>query len=91
MQVTCRLLGVVLEENDPEELQVCCRILSLKFSYLALCENDILLIIHEQKHATIRPSVLEVLLQVAKICDLYLMDRIVDDESGVRRPIILFI
>ncbi|XP_031473246.1 peroxisome biogenesis protein 22 isoform X1 [Nymphaea colorata] len=56
-KVTCRLLGVVLEENDPEELQI---------------------------HATIRKSVLEVLVEVAKICDLYLMERIVDDESGER-------
>lgn len=30
-----------------------------------------------------RPSVLEVLLEIAKFCDVYLMERILDDESGV--------
>lgn len=56
-KVTCRLVGVVLEESTPEELQ---------------------------KHATVRSSVLEVLLEITKFCDLYLMERIVDDESGER-------
>ncbi|XP_073003253.1 peroxisome biogenesis protein 22 [Typha latifolia] len=54
-KVTCQLLGVVLEETTPEELQ---------------------------KHATVRPSVLEVLLEISKFCDVYLMERIIDDESG---------
>jgi len=54
-RVTCRLLGVILEETTPEELQ---------------------------KHVTVRPSVLEVLLEIAKFCDVYLMERILDDESG---------
>ncbi|THG20350.1 hypothetical protein TEA_026648 [Camellia sinensis var. sinensis] len=53
--VTCRLLGVVLEETSPEELQV--------------------------KQATVRSSVLEVLLEITKFCDLYLMERVLDDES----------
>ncbi|GJN26365.1 hypothetical protein PR202_gb14291 [Eleusine coracana subsp. coracana] len=53
-RVTCRLLGVILEETTPEELQ---------------------------NHATVRPSVVEVLLEIAKFCDIYLMDRILDDES----------
>ncbi|KAM7498262.1 hypothetical protein LguiA_022676 [Lonicera macranthoides] len=53
-KVTCRLLGVVLEESSPEELQ---------------------------KQATVRPSVLEVLLEITKYCDLYLMERVMDDES----------
>ncbi|PIA58506.1 hypothetical protein AQUCO_00500446v1 [Aquilegia coerulea] len=56
-KVTCRLLGVILEENTPEEIQ---------------------------KQATVRSSVLEVLLEITKFCDLYLMDRILDDESGER-------
>ncbi|XP_042483169.1 peroxisome biogenesis protein 22-like [Macadamia integrifolia] len=54
-KVTCRLLGVILEESSPEELQ---------------------------KQATVRSSVLEVLLEITKLCDLYLMERILDDESG---------
>ncbi|KAF9588782.1 hypothetical protein IFM89_015509 [Coptis chinensis] len=54
-KVTCRLLGVILEESSPEELQ---------------------------KQATVRTSVLEVLLEVTKFCDLYLMDRILDARVG---------
>ncbi|KAJ9176934.1 hypothetical protein P3X46_012195 [Hevea brasiliensis] len=53
-KVTCRLLGVILEESAPDELQ---------------------------KQATVRSSVLEVLLEIAKFCDLYLMERVLDDES----------
>lgn len=56
-KVTCRLVGVVLEETSMEELQ---------------------------KKATVRPSVLEVLLEITKFCDLYLMDRVLDDESEKR-------
>ncbi|KAH9618560.1 hypothetical protein KSS87_006328 [Heliosperma pusillum] len=57
VKVTCRLVGVVLEETSPEELQ---------------------------KKATVRSSVLEVLLEITKFCDLYFMDRVLDDESEVR-------
>ncbi|XVF66961.1 hypothetical protein PTKIN_Ptkin10aG0082000 [Pterospermum kingtungense] len=53
-KVTCRLLGVILEESCPEELQ---------------------------KQATVKSSVLEVLLEITKFCDLYLMERVIDDES----------
>lgn len=53
-KVTCRLLGVILEESTPEELQ---------------------------KDATVKSSVLEVLLEITKYCDLYLMERVLDDES----------
>ncbi|KAF5962057.1 hypothetical protein HYC85_003266 [Camellia sinensis] len=56
-KVTCRLLGVVLEETSPEELQV--------------------------KQATVRSSVLEVLREITKFCDLYLMERVLDVESEV--------
>ncbi|RDY00042.1 Peroxisome biogenesis protein 22 [Mucuna pruriens] len=57
-KVTCRLLGVILEESIPEELQV--------------------------DQATVRSSVLEVLLEITKFCDLYLMERVLDDESEKR-------
>ncbi|CAN1161184.1 Peroxisome biogenesis protein 22 [Linum perenne] len=57
-KVTCRLVGVILEESNPEELQ--------------------------QKQATVKPSVLEVLLEITKFCDLYLMERVLDDESEKR-------
>ncbi|EEF46678.1 peroxisome biogenesis protein 22 [Ricinus communis] len=53
-KVTCRLLGVILEESTPEELQT---------------------------QATVKSSVLEVLLEITKFCDLYLMERVLDDES----------
>ncbi|KAG9454212.1 hypothetical protein H6P81_007116 [Aristolochia fimbriata] len=53
-KVTCQLLGVILEESTPEELQ---------------------------KQVTVRSSVLEVLLEITKYCDLYLMERVIDDES----------
>lgn len=56
-KTTCRLLGVILEETTPEELQ---------------------------EHATIKSSVREVLLEITKFSDLYLMERILDDESGER-------
>ncbi|RZC70126.1 hypothetical protein C5167_033248 [Papaver somniferum] len=56
-KITCQLLGVILEEETPEELK---------------------------EHATVRSSVVEVLWEISKTCDVYLMDRIIDDESGER-------
>ncbi|KAL9232409.1 hypothetical protein vseg_007524 [Gypsophila vaccaria] len=56
-KVTCRLIGIVLEETNPEELQ---------------------------KKATVKSSVLEVLLEITKFCDLYFMERVLDDESEKR-------
>lgn len=53
-KVTCQLLGVILKETTPEELQ---------------------------EKATVRSSVLEILLEITKFCDLYLMERVLDDES----------
>ncbi|XWS68508.1 hypothetical protein CRYUN_Cryun04dG0096600 [Craigia yunnanensis] len=53
-KVTCCVLGVILEESSPEELQ---------------------------KQATVKSSVLDVLLEITKFCDLYLMERVIDDES----------
>ncbi|TVU16537.1 hypothetical protein EJB05_40107 [Eragrostis curvula] len=34
-----------------------------------------------QKHATVRPSVVELLLEICKYCDLYLMETVLDDKS----------
>lgn len=42
-----------------------------------------------QKQATVRSSVLEVLLEITKFCDLYLMERVLDDESEVNNPLVL--
>jgi hypothetical protein len=36
-----------------------------------------------QKHATVRPSVVELLLQISRYCDLYLMETVLDDASEV--------
>ena len=36
-----------------------------------------------QTKVTVRSSVLEVLLEITKFCDLYLMERILDDTSEV--------
>ncbi|XP_065638290.1 peroxisome biogenesis protein 22 [Quercus suber] len=35
-------------------------------------------------HATLRPSVVEVLLEISRFRDIYLIERILDDESGER-------
>lgn len=56
-KVTCRLLGVILVETTPEELQ---------------------------NQATVKSSVLEVLLEITKCSDLYLMERVLDDESQTK-------
>ncbi|XP_074301980.1 peroxisome biogenesis protein 22-like [Silene latifolia] len=56
-KVTCCLIGVILEETSPEELQ---------------------------KKATVRSSVLEVLLEITKYCDLYFVESVLDDESEKR-------
>ncbi|XP_039134730.1 peroxisome biogenesis protein 22-like [Dioscorea cayenensis subsp. rotundata] len=56
-KITIQLLGVVLEERTPEELQ---------------------------EHATVRQSVVEVLLEMAKYTDVYLMETVLDDESEER-------
>lgn len=53
-KMTCQLLGVILEESTPEEVQ---------------------------KHASVRPEVVEVLLEIARACDLYLVARVLDDGS----------
>jgi hypothetical protein len=37
-----------------------------------------------QKQATVRSSVLEVLLEITKYSDLYLMERVLDDESEAK-------
>lgn len=36
-----------------------------------------------QEHATVRQSVVEVLLEMAKYTDVYLMETVLDDESEV--------
>jgi len=41
------------------------------------------LLLYLQKQATVRSSVLEVILEISKICDIYLMERVLDDESEV--------
>nr|CAD1821153.1 unnamed protein product [Ananas comosus var. bracteatus] len=56
-KMTCQILGVILEETSPEDLQ---------------------------KHATVRLPVVELLLEIAEHCDLYLMETVIDDASEER-------
>eukprot|EP00897_Mesotaenium_endlicherianum_P001742 jgi/Mesen1/1596/ME000134S00709 len=53
-RMTCQLLGVVLEETSPEQLQT---------------------------GATLKPRVLEVLTELGRACDLYLVAQVLDDAS----------
>jgi len=83
-QVTCQLLGVILEETTPEELQVDeGNLIDLPIIVKNNWNNEYFKLLW-QKHATVRSSVCEVLLEITKFCDLYLMERILDDESEVR-------
>ncbi|KAJ3693636.1 hypothetical protein LUZ60_009116 [Juncus effusus] len=56
-KVTCRLLGVILEETTPEELQ---------------------------NKVTVRSTAPEILHEIAKFCDVYLMEHILDDQTEER-------
>lgn len=38
-----------------------------------------------------RSSVLEILLEITKFCDLYLMERVLDDESEVMHQLFLIL
>ncbi|CAM6097172.1 unnamed protein product [Calypogeia fissa] len=53
-KMTLNLIGVILEESNPEEVQ---------------------------KHAVVRPAVVDVLLEISRSCDLYLLARVLDDQS----------
>lgn len=44
-----------------------------------------------QKQVTVRSSVLEVLLEITKFCDLYLMERVLDDETEVKHRLFIFL
>ncbi|GFP89442.1 peroxisome biogenesis protein 22 [Phtheirospermum japonicum] len=61
VKVTCRLLGVILDESSSKELQ---------------------------KQATVRSSVPEVHLEITKFIDLYLMERVLDDESKINLQVL---
>lgn len=66
-------LGQIVRQKLSEGRKVTCRLLDV-----ILEENspeDL------QKQATVRSSVVEVLLEITKYCDLYLMERVLDDES----------
>ncbi|GFP83654.1 peroxisome biogenesis protein 22 [Phtheirospermum japonicum] len=60
-KVTCRLLGVILDESSSEELQ---------------------------KQATVRSLVPEVHLEITKFIDLYLMEKVLDDESEINLQVL---
>ncbi|KAI4322560.1 hypothetical protein L6164_022241 [Bauhinia variegata] len=69
-------LGQIVRQKLSEGRKVTCRLLEI-----VLEENSPEEL---QKQATVRSSVLEVLLEITKFCDLYLMDRVLDDESEKR-------
>lgn len=52
---------------------------------------DVVYTLSWQQQATVRSSVLEVLLEITKFCDLYLMERVLDDESEVSAHSIYYI
>jgi hypothetical protein len=56
-------------------IQVTCQLLGVVFEEITPQEL--------QTHATVRPSVVELLLEIAKYCDLYLMETVLDDKSEV--------
>eukprot|EP00850_Spirogloea_muscicola_P012089 SM000077S21563 [mRNA] locus=s77:208509:209981:- [translate_table: standard] len=56
-KMTCQVLGVVLEEATPEELQL---------------------------SATVVGSSVEVLKEIGRVCDLYLLVRVLDNDSEER-------
>lgn len=37
-----------------------------------------------QEHATVRSPAVEVLLEISKVCDVYLIETILDDDSEVK-------
>lgn len=77
------MLGVILEETSPEELQVIIIISFVDSASVANMQLTRFILCPLQKQATIQSSVLEVLLEITKFGDLYLMERVLDDESEV--------
>lgn len=66
-------LGQIVRQKLSEGRKVTCRLLDVILEESSPEEL--------QKQVTVRPSVLEVLLEITKFCDLYLMERVLDDES----------
>lgn len=87
--MTCQLLGVVLEESTPEELKVNSELIKYqKYNFSQILMFGSVLIrcdgMSFQEHVTVRSSAVEVLLEIGKVCDIYLMEMILDDDSEVR-------
>jgi hypothetical protein len=75
---------VILEETTPEEIQVGCNNAALLLKETSHCSIQLKdLCVFLQNHVSVRTSVVEVLLGIAKFCDVYLMERVLDDESEV--------
>ncbi|KAA8524577.1 hypothetical protein F0562_011000 [Nyssa sinensis] len=66
-------LGQLVRQKLSEGRKVTCQLLGVIFEESSPEEL--------QKQATVRSSVLEVLLEITKYCDLYLMERVLDDET----------
>ncbi|XP_073297182.1 peroxisome biogenesis protein 22 [Primulina huaijiensis] len=66
-------LAQIVRQRLSEGRKVTCRLLDVILEESSTEEL--------QKQATVKSSVLEVLLEVTKFCDLYLMERVLDDQS----------
>ncbi|XP_054814394.1 peroxisome biogenesis protein 22-like isoform X2 [Prosopis cineraria] len=69
-------LGQIVRQKLSEGRKVTCSLLGVVFEESSPEEL--------QRQATVRSSVLEVLLEITRFCDLYLMERVLDDESEKR-------
>ncbi|RVX15772.1 Peroxisome biogenesis protein 22 [Vitis vinifera] len=67
-------LGQIVRQKLSEGRKVTCRLLGVILEGSSPKEL-------QAKQATVRSSVPEVLLEITKFCDLYLMERVLDDES----------
>ncbi|KAL4186227.1 hypothetical protein AMTRI_Chr09g32790 [Amborella trichopoda] len=66
--------GQDVVEELPAPVKMTCQLLGVIFEEKSPEEL--------QEHATVRPLAAEVLMEISKSCDLYLMERIIDDKSG---------
>nr|XP_043613036.1 peroxisome biogenesis protein 22 isoform X1 [Erigeron canadensis] len=67
-------LGQIVRQRLSDGRKVTCRLLGVIFEESTPEEL-------QQNQATVRSSVLDVLLEITKFCDLYLMETVLDDES----------
>ncbi|GFS31899.1 peroxin 22 [Actinidia rufa] len=75
-------LGQIVRQKLSEGRKVTCQLLGVVLEETSLEELQVVTFsVVCKNQATVRSSVLEVLLEITKFCDLYLMERVLDDES----------